>query len=260
MSLPLPTNLLKAGFRNRRRQIGFWLTLTNPSVAEIVAEAGFNWVLIDMEHAPNEVAGVVDQVRATQRAAVECVVRVPALDLAVVKRLLDGGVRSFMFPNIQTVEEATLAVRSTRYPPLGVRGVSGSTRGAGYNRIKDYFTKCEDEICVILQLETRKATAAAEAIGKVTGVDALFVGPNDLAADMGFIGQTAAVEVVAEISATLEAIKRSGRAAGILNFNCEEAERLFADGFDFIAVDGDAAILGRETNRIVERFAAVTRR
>jgi 4-hydroxy-2-oxoheptanedioate aldolase len=256
MAPNIPRNRFKAAFSSGRKQIGFWLTLASPAAAEIAAEAGYDWLLIDMEHAANEVGDVAHQVRATQRGTAEPMVRVPELNAAIVKRLLDAGVRSFMFPNIQDVEQAARAVAATRYPPRGVRGVAGTTRGAGYGRWPTYFAEAENEICVVLQLETAAAVAAASEIGAVDGVDALFIGPADLAADMGYIGKPGTPEVQAVIAQGLATIKSTGKPAGTLNFTMDAALRQFGEGFDFIAVGGDGSMLSRQTTEMVNKFTA----
>jgi 4-hydroxy-2-oxoheptanedioate aldolase len=249
-------NQLKAGLRTGRKQIGFWLSLASPTATEIAAEAGFDWVLIDMEHAANEVADVIHHLRACGRGSAEPVVRVPVLDTTIVKRLLDGGARSFMFPNIDTVAQAELAVAATRYPPRGVRGVAGTTRGAGYGRWPDYFRTAGDDICVIVQLESVAGMDAAREIAAVDGVDVVFIGPSDLSASMGHIGAPTTPAVQDRIRAGLADIKAVGRAAaGTLNFTFEAAVRQFGEGFDIIAVGGDGPLLARQTNEMVGKFA-----
>lgn len=256
MPLTIAPNAFKAGLAAGRKQIGFWLTLASPSSTEIAAEAGFDWLLIDMEHAANEIGDVAHQVRASLRGHAEPMVRVPELNVAIVKRLLDAGVRSFMFPNIQTAEQARLAVAATRYPPNGVRGVAGTTRGAGYGRVPDYFKTADAQICIVIQLETAAAVAAAAGIGQVEGVDALFIGPSDLSADMGYIGAPGTPAVQETILKGLAAIKSIGKPAGTLNFAVDSATAQFKDGFDFIAVGGDGSLLAKQTTALVGQFEA----
>lgn len=255
MATSIPRNSFKGGLAAGRKQIGFWLTLSSPAATEIAAEAGFDWLLIDMEHAVNEVGDVAHQLRASLRGTAEPMVRVPELNAATVKRLLDAGVRSFMFPNIKSVDEAREAVAATRYPPRGIRGVAGTTRGAGYGRWPSYFAEAENEICIVLQLETAASVALAREIGALDGVDALFIGPSDLAADMGYIGKPGTPEVQAVIAAGLADIKAIGKAAGTLNFAAEAALRQFLDGFDFIAVGGDGSLLAKQTRSMVVSFS-----
>lgn len=254
MAIELPPNEFKLALGQGAKQIGFWLTLASPAVAEIAAEAGFDWVLIDMEHSPNDLTEVLHQLRASVRGRAEPVVRVPELNPVLVKRLLDIGVRSFMFPNIVTAEQARIAVASTRYPPQGIRGVAGTTRASFYGRAPDYLLKASKQICIIVQLESGEAISNARDIAAVEGIDGLFIGPNDLAANLGHLGNLLAPEVVNAVSEGLRAIRSSGKSAGILDFNPASAKRRFADGFGFIAVGGDGSLLAKETTEMVNLF------
>jgi len=256
MTIDIAPNELKRALAGGRTQPGFWLTLGNPSIAEIASEAGFAWLLIDMEHGDNTVETVTHQLRAVMRGGAEPMVRVPSIDAAIVKRLMDCGVRSFMFPNVKTAAEAMAAVAATRYPPRGVRGVAGTARGPGYGRIKDYWTRSEAEILVTVQVETLAALEVLEDIASIDGVDCIFVGPSDLSADMGFLGRPGAPEVVAKVSHTLERIKATGRSSGILEFGAERAQDLIRDGYQLIAVAGDANVLARRTSEIAAAFPA----
>ena len=206
MAATLPTNRFKRGLASGTRQIGFWLNFASPTVTEVCAGAGFDWLLIDMEHSPNELPDVVHSLRACVGGTAEPVVRVPWNEPVMVKRLLDQGARSFLFPFVQSAEEARRAVAATRYPPKGIRGFAGTTRANLYARVTDYPKHAEDEICVLVQAETRKAVSEIEAVAKVEGIDGIFIGPADLAADLGHIGNTQHPEVQ---SAILEAGERS---------------------------------------------------
>ncbi|ODT48614.1 MAG: hypothetical protein ABS59_11920 [Methylobacterium sp. SCN 67-24] len=252
--MDLTPNRFKEALSAGRKQVGFWLTLASPAATEIAAEAGFDWVLIDMEHSPNDLSDVVHQLRACGRGNAEPVVRVPELNVALVKRLLDVGVRSFMFPNISSVEEARLAVASTRYPPAGIRGVAGTTRASHYGRAANYFTEAAKHICIVVQLEGADALAQAHEIALVPGVDGLFIGPNDLAASLGHIGDVSVPSVQAAVRSGLETIGSSGRAAGFLDFNPASAMSRFDDGFTFIAVGGDGSSLAKQTSALVAAF------
>lgn len=254
MPFELPPNAFRSRLAKGDKLIGCWITLASTTAAEIVAEAGFDWVLIDMEHAPNEIEGVMNQARATLRSDAEPVVRVPVLDPTIVKRLLDGGIRSLMFPNIRTVDEARLAVAATRFPPHGIRGIAVTTRGGGYGRLPDYLTTAANDICVILQLESRQALEATAEIGAVEGVDALFIGPNDLAAEAGLIGQTGAPEIQRLMQGGLAQIQATGCAPGTLNFDHAQAMDLFRDGYGFIAVTGDGSLLARHSSAVVASY------
>lgn len=247
-------NPFKQALAAQRRQTGLWLTTGSPAVTEIVAGAGFDWLLVDMEHSPNDLTTVVDHLRAAVGGTAEPVVRVPWNEPVMVKRLLDQGARSLMFPFVQSAEEARRAVAATRYPPAGIRGFAGTSRATGYGRRRDYAARAAEEICVVLQIETAEAVAQAGEIAAVEGVDGVFIGPNDLAANLGHLGQPGAAPVRELIAQALAAIRGAGKAAGLLNFVEASAKADYAAGFSFIAVSADAFILARETGRVVAAF------
>lgn len=252
----LPQNRLKRALAAGQKQIGFWLTLASPNATEIAATAGFDWLLIDMEHSPNDLNDVIHHLRAAEGGTAEPVVRIPWNDPVTVKRLLDIGVRSLMFPYVQTVDEAKRAVASTRYPPQGIRGIAGTTRATSYGRVKDYAKLAASEICVVVQAETTKALDAATDIAKLDGVDCVFIGPNDLSASMGHIGNTGAPEVQSVIAKGYERIRAGGKAAGILEFKDENARKYLSAGFQMIAVGGDGGMLARGTEAMAKSFKA----
>jgi 4-hydroxy-2-oxoheptanedioate aldolase len=249
-------NQLKQAMRAQRRQVGFWLTLASPTATEIAAGAGFDWLLIDMEHSSNELPDIVHHLRAAASGgSAEPVVRVPSVDPVLVKRLLDCGARSIMFPNVQTAQEASIAVAATRYPPLGMRGYAGGSRATAYGRVAGYAAKASEELCVIVQVETPTALEAIAEIGAVDGVDCVFIGPNDLAANMGFLGRADVAPVKQAILAGLERIRATGKYAGLLNYDEGDAMRMFEAGFGMIAVGGDTSTLARGAERIARSFA-----
>lgn len=247
----LRENLFKRRLKEGGKQPGLWLTLESTTATEILAGAGFDWLLLDMEHTTVDPSQVAEHIRAARGGTAELAVRVPWNEPVLVKRLLDAGARTLMFPMIQSAEEARAAVATTLYPPLGIRGVSGNMRANSYARVTDYGVNYHREQCVIVQLESPKAIAAIEEIAAVEGVDALFIGPNDLAANMGLYGKPGAPEVKVLIAQAIERIVRTGKAAGILNFNIVEARALFKSGFSFIAVNSDTAILARRSEAIL---------
>lgn len=179
----MPQNRFKRALAAGKPQIGLWLSLASPAATEVAAGAGFDWLLLDMEHAPNELPDIAHHLRAAEGGTAEPVVRVPWNDAVMVKRLLDIGARSLLFPFVQSAEEARRAVAATRYPPYGIRGFAGTTRANRYGRIPDYAKRASDEICVLVQCETRKAVADIPAIAALDGIDGIFIGPADLAAD-----------------------------------------------------------------------------
>ena len=252
----LPQNPFKKALKAGRRQPGLWLTLESVNATEIVAGSGYDWLLLDMEHTTLGIAAVADHLRAARGGTAEVVVRVPWNEPVLVKRLLDAGVRSLMFPYVQDAEEAALAVAATRYPPEGIRGFSGNSRANLFARVPNYPARAHEEICVIVQVETPAAVAAIGPIGAVEGVDAIFVGPNDLAANMGLLGQSGAPEVRAAVRGAIDAIRVTGKASGMLEFDVAEARKLFEAGCTFVAVGSDAAIVARRSEALLAEIRA----
>lgn len=235
--------------------LGYWLTTASPMVTEIAAGAGFDWLLIDMEHAPNDLGDIVHHLRAAAAGGrAEPVVRMPVNDAVMVKRLLDAGARSLMFPNVQDADEARAAVAATRYPPGGIRGFSTVSRATRFGRVKNYAQRASEAIYVIVQVETPQAIAHAAEIASVDGVDCVFVGPNDLAANMGFLGEATAPQVQAKILEALAAIRAKGKTAGLLNYNIASAQKMFDEGFGLIAVGGDSGSIARAMEELVAKF------
>jgi 4-hydroxy-2-oxoheptanedioate aldolase len=247
-------NLFKRNLAARATQLGLWLTLDSLTSTEIVAGSGFDWLLLDMEHLCIDSSQVVQHLRAARGGPAEMVVRVPSVDAILLKRLLDGGVRSIMFPNVQSAEQARQAVAATRYPPYGIRSVGGNMRANSFNRIANYYSDCHTEQCIIVQIESRQAIDAIEEIGSVEGVDALFIGPNDLAASLGYLGKASDANVRTAIADAFAKISRTGKAAGILNFVPAEAKELIKAGFDFVAIGSDTALVARRSEALVGEF------
>src|SRR5882672_748543 len=181
----LPQNKFKRALAAKQTQIGLWMSLTSPFATEVVAGAGFDWILLDMEHSANDLPEIVHHLRAAQGGTAEPIVRVPWNEPVMVKRVLDVGAQSLLFPFVQSADEARRAVAATRYPPNGIRGVAGLTRANRYGRVKDYAKRAADELCVLVQVETQQALGEIEAIAAIDGVDGLFIGPADLSASMG---------------------------------------------------------------------------
>lgn len=242
-----PRNGLKRRLAERKTALGFWLSFNSLSCTEMAAGAGYDWLLLDAEHVLHNAERIEQHVLAAHhaRSDAELVVRVPATDPVLVKQLLDAGVRSFMFPFVQTLEEARLAVASTRYPPRGVRGFSGVTRANAFGRDRDYTTSYEDDLLVILQIESPQAVANIARYAGVDGVDALLIGAWDLAANMGQLANPANPDVVAKFDEAAVAIMASGKPAGFQNFDRAAAKRLIERGFTLAAVTGDVPLLQR---------------
>ena len=222
----------------------------------MAAGAGFDWLLIDMEHAPNELPDVAHHLRAAEGGTAEPVVRVPWNDAVMVKRLLDIGAKSLLFPFVQSAEEARRAVAATRYPPHGIRGFAGTTRANRYGRVAGYHRRAHEEICVLVQCETRKAVAEIPAIAAVDGVDGIFIGPADLAADMGHLADTQHAEVQAAILEAGKRIRAAGKAPGFLSLREDETRRVLDGGFLFVAVGSDAALFARQTDALARLYKA----
>ena len=249
-------NPLKRALREGHPQIGLWSSLSSHISTEIIAGSGFDWLLLDMEHSPNALPMVHRQLQAMQGSATVAVVRPSWNDPVLFKRLLDIGVQNLLVPFVQNADEARRAVAATRYPPDGIRGVATTTRANRYGRVHDYLKHANDEICIVTQIETRAALAAIEDIAAVDGVDGLFIGPNDLAADMGHLGESAHPDVRAAIEAAVCRIQKTGKVAGILAGVEADAHHWLDRGCLFVAVGNDAGILARQTEALAARFKA----
>jgi 4-hydroxy-2-oxoheptanedioate aldolase len=252
--MDLPVNHFKRAIKAGRVQIGFWSSLSSHLSVEILAGAGFDWLLLDTEHSPNELPMVLSQLQAATGGTAHPIVRPAWNDAVLIKRFLDAGVQTFLVPYVQNEEEARKAVAATRYPPRGVRGFAGTTRASRFGRIKDYHTRCEEEICVLVQVETRVALGNLEAIARVEGVDGVFIGPGDLSADLGYLGSLTHPDVTAVIDDTIARIKAAGSIPGIL-INDEALARRYIDaGCLYTAVGGDVALLARGAEALARRF------
>jgi len=254
MHTELPVNRLKRALREGRPQIGLWSSLSSHVSVEVIAGSGFDWLLLDTEHSPNELTMVHSQLQAMAGGTASAVVRPIWNDAVVIKRLLDIGVQSLLVPWVQNAAEARRAVAATRYPPDGIRGYAVTTRANNYGRVKDYARRVNDELCVIVQIETRAALADLEAIAAVEGVDGAFIGPSDLAADFGHVGNSAHAEVRAAIDDAIGRIKRTGKAAGILAPVEADARHWLELGCLFVAVGSDVGVLARQSEALAAKF------
>jgi 4-hydroxy-2-oxoheptanedioate aldolase len=252
--MEFPANELKRNLRAGKVQVGCWLSLASIASAEICAGAGFDWVLIDMEHAPNELPMVHNQLHATAAYPCSTVVRAPWNDTVLIKRLLDVGVQSLLLPYVQSAEEARRGVAAVRYPPHGVRGVSANSRANRFGRVRDFFARADDEVCLMLQIETRQAIDRIEQMAAIDGVDCLFIGPQDLAADLGHLGNPGHPDVRAAIGEAIARIKAAGKAPGLLNYNEPDAKAWIEKGAQFVAITSDQFLLARETAAVAARF------
>jgi len=250
----LLTNQLKRALREGRAQIGLWSSLSSHITVEVIAGSGFDWLLLDTEHSPNELTMIHSQLQAMQGSATAAVVRPAWNDPVLFKRLLDIGVQTLLVPFVQNADEAKRAVAATRYPPDGIRGVATTTRASRYGRVKDYLERANDEICIVVQIETRVALGNLEAIAAVDGVDGLFIGPSDLAADMGHLGDNAHPDVRRAIDEAIGRIRTTGKFAGILAPIEADARHWLELGCLFVAVGSDAGILARQSEALAAKF------
>ena len=251
--MDLQQNKFKRALKEGKPQIGIWSSLSSHIVAEILAHAGFDWVLLDTEHSPNELPMVQSQLHAMTGGTASGVVRPAWNDMVLVKRFLDIGAQSLLLPYVQSAEEAQNAVRYTRYPQAGLRGVAGATRAAGYGRTKDYMKRAHEEICLLVQAETRKSLANLEAIAEVEGVDGIFIGPNDLSADLGHLGNWQHPDVWKAMEDAAKRIRKCGKAPGILVGEAD-GQRCLDAGFLFIAVGADTGMLVRGSDSLAAKF------
>jgi 4-hydroxy-2-oxoheptanedioate aldolase len=250
----LPVNTFKRALKAGKPQIGLWCSLSSHYAIELVAGSGFDWLLLDTEHSPNDLESVLTQLQAVAPYPTHPVVRVPWNDMVTIKRFLDIGAQSILIPYVQNEQEAKNAVAYTRYPPAGVRGVAGGTRATRFGRVKDYARRAAEEICVLVQVETQTALDNLEKIAAVEGVDGVFIGPADLHASLGYPGETANPKVMPIIDDTIRRIRKAGKAPGILTGVEADARRWLDCGGQFVAVGVDTGVLARETEKLAAKF------
>ncbi|TCT05254.1 aldolase/citrate lyase family protein [Aquabacter spiritensis] len=253
--MDLPANSFKRAIHAGRQQIGLWCSVPSNFTVEILAGSGFHWLLLDTEHSPNELPIVYGQLQAAMEGTAQPIVRIPWNDSVMMKRYLDAGVQSFLIPMVQNAEEARAAVAATRYPPRGIRGFAAASRASRFGRIKDYYDRAEDEICVLVQVETQEALDNLEAICGVEGVDGVFIGPGDLSSSVGYLGKQGDPVIVELIETTIRRITAAGNRAGILTPDEALAKRYIQAGTIFTAVGSDSGILARMSEALARRFA-----
>jgi 4-hydroxy-2-oxoheptanedioate aldolase len=254
--MDLPRNAFKHAIAAGQLQIGVWSSLCSNIAAEIVSDSGFDWILFDTEHSPNEIPGLIAQLQAAAGGTATAVVRPAWNDAVLIKRVLDIGAQSILVPYVQNAEEARRAVTSVRYPPAGIRGVAATARASRYGRVTDYLKRADHEICLLVQVETRSALDQLEAIAKVEGVDGVFIGPSDLSASFGHIGNPQHAEVQKALEDAVQRLKAVGKPAGILTVNEEEARRYIGWGYTFVAVGSDVGLLSRGADALAKKFKA----
>lgn len=241
----LPRNAFKAALAERQRQIGLWCTIPDNGLMELLAGCGYDWLLLDTEHSPVERSGVLPLLQACAAYPGSPVVRPGWNDPVEIKKLLDCGAQTLLIPYVQSAAEARAAVSAIRYPPRGIRGVAGMTRASRFGAVETYALHAEEELCLLVQVETAAAVERIEEIAALDGVDGIFVGPADLAASMGHPGGSGKPEMKAAVLDAIRRITAAGKPAGVLSADQAFLEDAAEAGAVFLAVDVDAAILRR---------------
>ncbi|MEO1110348.1 MAG: HpcH/HpaI aldolase/citrate lyase family protein [Pseudomonadota bacterium] len=244
--MPAPHNPFKAAIAKGELQLGCWLGLADPYIAEISAGAGFDWLLIDGEHAPNDLRSITAQLQVIAGRGSHAMVRPPIGETWIIKQLLDAGAQSLLIPMVESGAQAKALVDAVTYPPHGVRGVgSALARASDFAAIGDYLTTAREQICLLAQVENQKGMDALDDILAVDGLDGVFIGPSDLAADMGYIGKPGQAEVKAAVLDATKRIVASGKAAGILTLDQDLQAQCRALGATFIATEIDVTLFAR---------------
>jgi 4-hydroxy-2-oxoheptanedioate aldolase len=252
--MELPRNAFKHALAAGKLQIGLWCSLCSNIAADVVRDSGFDWLLLDSEHSPNEIPDLLAQLQAVSGGTATPIVRPPWNDTVTIKRCLDIGAPALLIPYVQNPEEAKSAVAAVRYPPRGVRGVAVASRASRYGRVTDYLKKADSEICLLVQVETRSALDQLEAVAAVDGVDGVFIGPSDLSASLGHVGNPAHPDVQKALEDAARRLKAIGKPSGILTGNEEEARRYIGWGYTFVAVGSDVGLLGRNADMLAKKF------
>ena len=254
--MELRRNAFKHAIAAGQLQIGLWCSMCSNIAADIVRDSGFDWLLLDTEHSPNEIPDLLSQLQAVDGGPATPIVRPAWNDIVLIKRCLDIGAPALLVPYVQNAAEAKNAVAAVRYPPRGVRGVAVSARASRYGRTADYLKKADTEICLLVQVETRTALDQLEAIAAVEGVDGVFIGPSDLSASLGHIGNPAHPEVQKALQDAVTRLKAVGQPAGILTGNEDEIRRYIGWGYTFVAVGSDVGLLARGADTLAKKFKA----
>jgi 4-hydroxy-2-oxoheptanedioate aldolase len=252
--MDLPSNRFKHAIARGELQIGLWAGMCSPIAAEILVDSNYDWIVVDGEHSPNTLDSLLAQLQVFARGTGEAVVRTPWNDMVMTKLVLDIGATTLLLPYVQNAEEAKRAVDAVRYPPRGNRGAAGSTRASRFGRIKNYFADADKEICLLIQAETKDAVDQIEKMGAIDGVDGIFIGPNDLSASIGRLGNRMHKDVQDLIETAQKRIKATGKASGILASSEEEAQRYIDLGFTFVAVGADYSLYTKAVDSLAQRF------
>jgi 4-hydroxy-2-oxoheptanedioate aldolase len=231
-----------------------WCSIPSNYTAELLAGAGFDWLLLDTEHTPVDIETVVTQLQAIAPYPTTPIVRVPVNDKTTIKRYLDTGAQTLLIPMVDTVEDAKAAVAYTRFPEAGFRGVAGATRATRFGRVKNYHVNAHKEICTLVQVESREALNHIEAMAELDGIDGIFIGPADLHASLGYLGERAHKDIMPVIDDAIRRIAKVGKAPGILTDSEENARRWLDCGATFVAVGADTGLLARNAEALAAKF------
>ena len=255
--MPAPTNTFKQALSKGEIRFGCWLGLGDPYAAELMGTAGFDWLVVDGEHAPNDLRSIIAQLQALESSSSHAVVRLPVGETWMIKQVLDGGAQTVLVPMVETAEQARQLVRDVTYPPHGDRGVGYSvSRVSRFGEIADYGTTADAEVCLLVQVENRKGLAALDDILAIDEIDGVFIGPADLAADMGHMGNAMHADVQDTIMSTLRRIRGAGKAAGILSTQDAMTDAALAAGANFVAVGADVLLLSKAARALNARWQA----
>jgi len=251
----MPQNHFKAALQAGRPQIGLWVGLADANAAEALAATGYDWLLIDGEHAPNDPRSVLQQLRAVAPYPVHPVVRPVVGDVALVKQYLDVGAQTLLVPMVDTAEQAAWMVRAMRYAPSGIRGMGAAlARASRYNQVEGYLQQADAQMCLLVQAETTTAMHNLQAIAETDGVDGVFFGPADLSASMGYPGQSGHPEVVQAMLDGIATVRAAGKAPGILMTDPLQARRYLDAGALFVAVGVDVSLLVQAARALAQQF------
>lgn len=252
-----PPNPFKAALARGERQLGLWLALADGYAAEICAGAGFDWLLVDGEHAPNDVRSILQQLQAIAPYRAHAVVRPPIGETYLIKQLLDIGAQTLLIPMVESAAQASGLVAAVRYPPHGVRGVgSALARASRFNRLPSYLATAADEICLLVQIESLRGVENLEAIAATDGVDGVFIGPSDLAAAMGRLGDPGHEDVQEAVTDAIRRVRAAGKPAGVLSADSALARRYAELGATFVAFGTDVGLLVRGSDALLRSFLA----
>jgi 4-hydroxy-2-oxoheptanedioate aldolase len=253
--MPAPHNPFKAALRDGKTVIGCWLSLGDMISTEIAGTAGFDWLLIDGEHTPYDITRIRQQLTALAASDSHAAVRVPASETWIIKQVLDAGAQTILVPMVESAQQAAQLVRDVRYPPFGMRGVGYSgARCSHFGAISDYGQTADDQICLLVQVENRAGIAALDDILAIDGIDGVFIGPADLAADMGYMGQLTHPEVQATIQGAFKKIEAAGIAPGILATTPEMTQDCLDWGGRFVATGIDLLILAKALRTLADTW------